>query len=223
MIRQRLMEFMKKRKRLSLLLLTVATLGTVFVSYAINRTTTKPTYNGGSVHTFPANLGADEVLQGFDGTSSGTLPDSFPPIQLADNSQVRQGPGGTGFGNEPTPTQPADNSDDDSTAAQATKGGDVGQGSDSTNPEAYSDPDDGSPPTLLAGNRYLVYDRDLQTNPGLQTNSDGSASTQPAENSETSSPAHGEPLSHVPEPSAMLLLSSGFIGLAALRRKLRKS
>ena len=210
MIRQRLMEFMKKRKRLSLLLVTVATLGTVFVSYAINRITTEPTYNGGSVHTFPAIVGVDGFVQGFDGTGTGTLPDSFPPIQLADNSQVRQGPGGTGF------------SDDNSTAAQNTKGGDVGQGSPSTNPEAYSDPDDGSPLTLLAENRYLVYDRDLRANPGLQANPDGSASTQPAENPETSSPTDDKPQSNVPEPSAMLLLGSVLIGLAAFRRKPRK-
>ena len=209
-----LMKLMNRKRLLFWSLVAVATLATLFASYVFNRTTTQATYKGSKgVHTFPTNTDGHVVLHGFDGTGSVTPPDGFTPFQLADNSQVRQGSGATGS----TPSQLADNSDDSSSSTQNPKGGDVGQGSHTTNSETSSDSDGASSPTLLVQNNYTEHDRDIQSS------SHGVGQGPQSTVSDTPSGSGGsEPPSHVPEPASMLLVGSGLIGLAAFARKLRK-
>ena len=197
-------ELMKRKRLLSLSLVAIATLATIFISHAIKRITTQRTDNDQPTYTFPINTDGDQVVQGFDSTDSGTPLGNGPTsTQLADNSEVVHGSDGTGsgifFDNTSALTQLTDDSDDDS--------------GPTTNASKTS-LDDASMTIQLADTKYPDYDLDLQ----IYRNSDGTGS-----GTVISTPDEQPPHSPVPEPSAMLVLGSGLMGLVAVGKKLRKS
>lgn len=208
-----------RKRLLSLSLVVVATLATIFAFYAIMHTTTPPTSAGTSIPALPANTDGGDILQAFGGTDSGTPADNFTRNQIAGNSQARQNRGRTGFGtvlyDGSLPTQLADDSDADS--SPATNANQVVHGSDGKGSDR---PPDDFTPILLANNAYPKYDYDfraIESGGGVGQGTESTASdTSPGS-------VDNEPRSHVPEPASMLLLGSALVGVAVFGRKLKKT
>jgi hypothetical protein len=225
-------EVMKRRKLLSLSVVAVATLATMFFLYSTIRTTTPPT-SADTSPALPTNADGGDVLQALGSTGSGTPPGSFTPNQLAYNfdvdssvatkagaGHVVQGSDGTGSNTLAEDFNDYPEYDYDFQAIES--GGDVGQGSDGTGSNSNTPPEDFTP-ILLANNDYPGYDYDLQAgiqSRGIESGGDvgqgrGSKSTAP----DTSPGSVNEAPSHVPEPASMLLLGSALVGIAVFGRK----
>ncbi len=212
-------KLMKSKKLFSLLLAGVVIFATIFVSYAIKHDISQ------SYQSIYAGTNRDEVAGEFDslypeillgnGLTSGWLAGRSELVQKSNGANS-----GASSGSGSALAQLVHNNyfEFDYDDFQINENGvQLVQKSDDMNSKTSSSSHGGWTSTLLFDNYYSNYDRDFRIN-----KMGNSVAQKSAHSPEMSSPAHDRSPSAAPEPATVILFGSGLLGLAALRKRLRR-